>query len=155
MKASLAFPFPAQFTDPAKGRKREVTVTGMCEDFPLDEGFGVMCEVLDGGEKGQMPLSELEMEPGNPNYQMVDDYITWFVNAPEADVDDDLDDDWDEEEDGDDEGLTDGFADDYEEEPPPSPTRQRAGRNDPCPCGSGKKFKKCCLKKQNGSSLID
>lgn len=23
-------------------------------------------------------------------------------------------------------------------------TRQRVGRNDPCPCGSGKKFKKCC-----------
>src|SRR6266511_2438537 len=21
----------------------------------------------------------------------------------------------------------------------------RAGRNDPCPCGSGKKYKKCCL----------
>lgn len=28
----------------------------------------------------------------------------------------------------------------------------RIGRNDPCPCGSGKKFKKCCLK--NGSSAI-
>jgi len=26
------------------------------------------------------------------------------------------------------------------------------GRNDPCPCGSGKKFKKCCLKSRNGSS---
>ena len=24
-------------------------------------------------------------------------------------------------------------------------TKQTAGRNDPCPCGSGKKFKKCCL----------
>jgi hypothetical protein len=23
------------------------------------------------------------------------------------------------------------------------------GRNDPCPCGSGKKFKKCCMKKSN------
>jgi hypothetical protein len=23
----------------------------------------------------------------------------------------------------------------------------RIGRNDPCPCGSGKKFKKCCLRK--------
>jgi hypothetical protein len=23
-------------------------------------------------------------------------------------------------------------------------TRRRVGRNDPCPCGSGKKFKKCC-----------
>jgi uncharacterized protein YecA (UPF0149 family) len=22
--------------------------------------------------------------------------------------------------------------------------RQKIGRNDPCPCGSGKKFKKCC-----------
>ncbi len=24
----------------------------------------------------------------------------------------------------------------------------KTGRNDPCPCGSGKKFKKCCLNKQ-------
>jgi len=23
----------------------------------------------------------------------------------------------------------------------------KVGRNDPCPCGSGKKFKKCCLNK--------
>lgn len=22
--------------------------------------------------------------------------------------------------------------------------RRRVGRNDPCPCGSGRKFKKCC-----------
>lgn len=30
---------------------------------------------------------------------------------------------------------------------PPGPTARRVkvGRNDPCPCGSGKKFKKCCL----------
>ena len=26
-------------------------------------------------------------------------------------------------------------------------TRQKVGRNDPCPCGSGKKYKKCCLGK--------
>jgi len=25
-------------------------------------------------------------------------------------------------------------------------SRQTAGRNDPCPCGSGQKFKKCCMK---------
>lgn len=24
-------------------------------------------------------------------------------------------------------------------------TPPRVGRNEPCPCGSGKKFKKCCL----------
>jgi hypothetical protein len=151
LKTNLTFPFPAQFFDPIKDRKREVTVTGMCDDFPLDEGFGVMCEVLDGGEKGQMPLSELEVESGNPNHQMVDDYITWFVNVPEAGVDDDLDGDWgeeleDEELEDEEDDLDDKPAQDYEEESLPS--RQKAGRNDPCPCGSGKKFKKCCLGKE-------
>lgn len=24
---------------------------------------------------------------------------------------------------------------------------EKLGRNDPCPCGSGRRFKKCCLKK--------
>jgi len=27
-------------------------------------------------------------------------------------------------------------------------TGQKVGRNDPCPCGSGKKYKKCCLLKE-------
>ena len=33
---------------------------------------------------------------------------------------------------------------------PKSESQQRVGRNDPCPCGSGKKFKQCCLKRQGG-----
>jgi hypothetical protein len=37
-------------------------------------------------------------------------------------------------------------AEDYE--PDEEPVRQKVGRNAPCPCGSGKKFKKCCLGKQ-------
>ncbi len=34
----------------------------------------------------------------------------------------------------------------YEEDEPKRPVRRenRTGRNDPCPCGSGKKYKKCC-----------
>jgi uncharacterized protein YecA (UPF0149 family) len=36
--------------------------------------------------------------------------------------------------------------------PPPLRSKQvvkskNIGRNDPCPCGSGKKYKKCCLNK--------
>lgn len=36
---------------------------------------------------------------------------------------------------------------------PPTPKQMnriipRVGRNEPCPCGSGKKFKKCCLVKK-------
>ena len=28
----------------------------------------------------------------------------------------------------------------------------KVGRNDPCPCGSGLKYKKCCLKKKEGGA---
>jgi len=28
-------------------------------------------------------------------------------------------------------------------------SRPKTGRNEPCPCGSGLKFKKCCLGKEN------
>ena len=31
-----------------------------------------------------------------------------------------------------------------EDEPAPSAPAGKTGRNDPCPCGSGKKYKKCC-----------
>jgi uncharacterized protein YecA (UPF0149 family) len=32
--------------------------------------------------------------------------------------------------------------------PMPGPTKpSRIGRNDPCPCGSGKKFKTCCMRR--------
>jgi uncharacterized protein len=28
--------------------------------------------------------------------------------------------------------------------PAPLPRRSKVGRNDPCPCGSSKKYKRCC-----------
>lgn len=39
---------------------------------------------------------------------------------------------------------------DFSSQPPPKPAPlvnrdSKAGRNDPCPCGSGKKYKHCCL----------
>jgi hypothetical protein len=33
---------------------------------------------------------------------------------------------------------------------PPPPVKKKVSRNDPCPCGSGKKFKVCCLRKGQG-----
>lgn len=39
---------------------------------------------------------------------------------------------------------------------PPTPEQQRRGRvsrNDPCPCGSGKKFKRCCYRPVSDSSV--
>lgn len=31
---------------------------------------------------------------------------------------------------------------------------EKVGRNDPCPCGSGKKFKKCCESKMIGKKYL-
>lgn len=33
--------------------------------------------------------------------------------------------------------------------PPPGSVKHKVGRNDPCPCGRGKKYKRCCLPKQD------
>ena len=32
--------------------------------------------------------------------------------------------------------------------------QKKVGRNDPCPCGSGKKYKKCCLNKSESNKEI-
>lgn len=43
-------------------------------------------------------------------------------------------------------------ADDEPLPPPPETIKKdkkgETGRNDPCPCGSGKKYKQCCLGKK-------
>jgi preprotein translocase subunit SecA len=58
-----------------------------------------------------------------------------------------------------DEYLDDDYED-YDDEPFPLPDtvvreERRIGRNDPCPCGSGKKYKKCCSRKGNGAASFD
>ena len=71
-------------------------------------------------------------------------YKDHYLNTP-VDVFDEGDFD---DEDYDDEVL------DYDEESITVVRHQpTVGRNDPCPCGSGKKFKKCCLNKPKTSSL--
>ena len=35
----------------------------------------------------------------------------------------------------------------------PVHSEKKAGPNDPCPCGSGKKYKKCCMQKDKASGM--
>lgn len=75
--------------------------------------------------------------------------IEWYTRQYmiEGDHDEEfLDDDYD------DDGYDDYRYADYDAEPVPLPytivnEEPKIGRNDPCPCGSGKKYKKCCMKK--------
>lgn len=69
----------------------------------------------------------------------------YFARLAEESTDEEFEDDFEEEN---------YFDDDYDGGPVGPPTtivgKTRVGRNEPCPCGSGKKYKKCCLRKQNG-----
>ena len=68
------------------------------------------------------------------------------------DDEEDFDDEWEDDFEEDDEDYFDG--EDFGV-PPLLPIRREGpdvGRNDPCPCGSGKKYKKCCLKKDQADS---
>ena len=77
-----------------------------------------------------------------------------MIETPEQENDELL---WDDENEEDDQELFDDFrVDDFYEHGPPDADRPEGsedillgrvrpvGRNDPCPCGSGKKYKKCC-----------
>lgn len=66
-----------------------------------------------------------------------DEFDTEIVWDPEDAVDDDPSDNLDD-------ILEDILA--YEPEAPSLNPMRHVGRNDPCPCGSGKKYKKCCLR---------
>jgi hypothetical protein len=73
---------------------------------------------------------------------MVDDLDNFEDSYPDEDFDDsDLEDlDFD-----DDDGI--GNSDYYDNYPEPYIAPYKPGRNDPCVCGSGKKYKKCCMLK--------
>lgn len=81
----------------------------------------------------------------------------WYEEHPIG-LDDwyeDSDNEWDQTffEDNEDEDSEDDLDYDLPDEPVAPPTtimrqQDRIGRNDPCPCGSGKKYKNCCLRNQ-------
>ncbi len=42
----------------------------------------------------------------------------------------------------------------YQNHKPSVRENKKIGRNDPCPCGSGKKFKNCCMNTKDWNKLI-
>jgi hypothetical protein len=143
LKANLVFPFPATYSH-HDGRQRvfrRVSVIGMSSEFPIDDEYGLVCKVKDDKEEWEVPLILMEVSMSDRNLQLLEDYRWWFnesggyVPASHPHVSSDYSDEEDEE----------------DEEPLPS--KKKVGRNDPCPCGSGKKFKKCCLHKQGSNSF--
>jgi len=173
LKAHLTFPFEATHWESPENfhAEKHVAVVGFASPSPIDLADGVLCEVRCEQETGQIPLANLELDDDDPNCRYVDDYRYWLVEAQDSlhygGEDEDDEEYWDDEDEEEDEVRDEEEGEDYEYGegdfgPPladgfdngssgPQPIRRGqppVGRNDPCPCGSGKKFKKCCLKKQ-------
>ncbi len=146
LKTKLDFPFAATYSH-HDGKQRivhRVSVVGMSDGFPIDDDYGVMCDVQEGGDQWEVPVLLLELGKGNRNRQTLEDYRSWFASWSDFDFTGHAE----EPDSGDDEP-------DYEYVEPEQPARSKVGRNDPCPCGSGKKFKKCCLRKQDSKLLFE
>jgi hypothetical protein len=145
LKARLTFPFPATFSDHDGKRRiaRTIPVVGMSDKSPVEHEYGLVCKVKGDQEEWDVPLMLLEVSKDDPNHQLFEDYRRWFT-------------DWGHFAPGQHAHVSHECHESHNHEhaglkPPAS---GKVGRNDPCPCGSGKKFKKCCLRKQNGESIF-
>ncbi|NUQ60867.1 MAG: SEC-C domain-containing protein [Pirellulales bacterium] len=152
-----------------------VTALSLCE--LSQDSAGLEVEVSGDADLSVMGLDQLVC-PNNadPHASLLQDYRLWFVDFDRKSFDLDEDEDEDEEdeevedeeekvdprdlgpsnEDMDDEvDADDDFdendnkrADGASEMPAPLTRGETIGRNEPCPCGSGKKYKQCCMKKE-------
>jgi hypothetical protein len=84
--------------------------------------------------------------------RVVRDTCTIYQHVIDTSDENFLDELWDEYEDEYDGEYEDDYEDDYEDVYDDTPIQPavsvKIGRNDACPCGSGKKYKKCCLGKE-------
>ncbi|WP_441721593.1 MULTISPECIES: DUF1186 domain-containing protein [unclassified Inquilinus] len=120
----------------------------LIDDFLVPPGF---MEVEDFHDELRRTLDDPERMAGfidnhiGPFVDAVGTLSTWsdFSEDDQAELDSGLAED-DEDGDLDDLLLSDRLQVPLHSEPVTDPLRH-VGRNDPCPCGSGKKYKKCCL----------
>jgi hypothetical protein len=122
-------------------RRLVATAAIMGASFPEYEQWYDECVANHWGQGEFAPTRIREnFQVDEEEYELEDD--DWELEEEE---DQWADEDWEAEEDYGDE------FEDYEEERlrPIRHDNPRVGRNDPCPCGSGKKYKKCCLGKEH------
>ncbi len=115
-------------------------------DMVSDYITGSFASVLDDFNSDQ-DFSSAKTDFFKNIFEKYQDFVeTWYYYNGTDDTDDeDFDDDFDDEL-NEDFKIPDLFNQTSEDRPIFNPNRN-IGRNDPCPCGSGKKYKKCCMNK--------
>jgi hypothetical protein len=158
------------------GWQNAIAVLGLAELGPLvkqafDRGF-ISSEWTEFEEFEEV-LQQSVDDPAAPLHETLDDYSLFGDTIEELSVWDGVDreeglewndSEWedDDEEDDEDEDWPDEGRPQITVLPASFSSKEQAvnpyrnvGRNDPCPCGSGKKFKKCCLTDAPGATAIE
>jgi hypothetical protein len=129
---------------------RRVLDQGLADEDIVSPEF---LDDLEWPERSRFPpppgktIFDVFMERNAP-IEAVDECCVWLCFRDDTEADDDWDaPDFISDEDSPEEILN-AVRDTPPFEPPPKPyvAPPKTGRNDPCPCGSGKKYKKCCGK---------
>ncbi len=173
---SLHFPLEAEMESDYIGEENyPVTVRSLCE--LSQNAAGLEVEVSGGNDFFVVGLDEVVCPNNvDPIARLIQDYRQWFrdfgasfdsgEDEDEEDEDEDDEDDEDrprefgpfdrnvdeadeaedEEYDRDEDQDEEAFSD-MPDRPAPLVRDETPNRNEPCPCGSGKKYKQCCLKK--------
>ncbi|MGE0609345.1 MAG: SEC-C metal-binding domain-containing protein [Pirellulales bacterium] len=149
--------------------RRDVTVKGLIPADEVNQLEGIYCQCLEENRPIEPSLIDIDFKDHPANQQLLDDYRYWFHRLGPALLAADEDDDAEDFDSDDnpfygniwkrmmeprtekDREIMDDLTVPVEQvgdEEPFVRTAAKVGRNDPCPCGSGKKFKKCCLRDQ-------
>ena len=94
----LSLPFQTRYDQneegyfsPSRLRWGKVVALGSGET-DLDEDQGIFCRIRGVGGEEIVLLTELRLRRSDSNYQLIDDYATWFCGELSEDMDDDEDD---------------------------------------------------------------
>jgi hypothetical protein len=85
LAAHLCLPFEARCPEESgvlRPWTSSVTVVALLtpSDESTQDGAGLKCKALRGGEATEIPLIDLEVENNHPNAQLIEDYWYWFWN---------------------------------------------------------------------------
>lgn len=113
LEAHLSFPFKADYSAASflgSDTSEDVTVVGFTSQSPIDPDDGIVCQAQIEREALDVPLSQVQVNVDDPNFQHIEDYTYWLWELEEYDEEDELDED-------------DDFGDDMIEEGSPSPVQ--------------------------------
>lgn len=84
LKLHLAFPFQASAPDSEESETIQVFAFA---EPPIDPDDGILCVGSTGKHESYIPLSNIEVEEDDPNFQYIEDYADWSWEAAEFEDD--------------------------------------------------------------------